>query len=130
MCVQSCYLCTQVSIQKGYNVILKDTAEQGLGRGYQQVYKGYGSIFRLWIHLSCNCMCFLLVSMIVLESVLWPVLSEIVPCQTWLHNWTIRFAIIHTHTHTHRYTYVHYTTTYFCFSFILYVLNTPSEFNL
>ena len=30
----------QVSLQKGYNVILKDNAEQGVARGYQQVYKG------------------------------------------------------------------------------------------
>jgi enoyl-CoA hydratase/long-chain 3-hydroxyacyl-CoA dehydrogenase len=30
----------QVSLQKGYNVIMKDTMEGGLSRGYQQVYKG------------------------------------------------------------------------------------------
>ena len=30
----------QVSLQKGYNVILKDTTEQGVVRGYQQVYTG------------------------------------------------------------------------------------------
>ena len=29
-----------MSLQKGYNVILKDTVESGLSRGYQQVYKG------------------------------------------------------------------------------------------
>ena len=31
----------QVSVQRGYNVILKDTNESGLGRGYEQVCKGY-----------------------------------------------------------------------------------------
>lgn len=30
----------QVSVQKGYDVILKDTMDAGLSRGYQQVYKG------------------------------------------------------------------------------------------
>ena len=30
----------QVSLQRGYDVILKDTTEEGLGRGHQQVYKG------------------------------------------------------------------------------------------
>ncbi|XP_003384336.1 PREDICTED: trifunctional enzyme subunit alpha, mitochondrial-like isoform X1 [Amphimedon queenslandica] len=30
----------QVSLQKGYNVILKDKDEEGLSRGYQQIYKG------------------------------------------------------------------------------------------
>lgn len=30
----------QVSLQKGYGVILKDNAEQGVARGYQQVYNG------------------------------------------------------------------------------------------
>ena len=34
-------MCIQVSVQRGYNVILKDTNESGLGRGYEQVYKGY-----------------------------------------------------------------------------------------
>lgn len=33
--------CIQVSVQRGYNVILKDTNESGLGRGYEQVFKGY-----------------------------------------------------------------------------------------
>ena len=30
----------QVSLQRGYNVIMKDNAEQGLVRGYQHVHKG------------------------------------------------------------------------------------------
>ena len=30
----------QVSLQRGYGVILKDNAEQGVARGYQQVYNG------------------------------------------------------------------------------------------
>lgn len=30
----------QVSLQKGYGVVLKDVAEDGLNRGYQQIYKG------------------------------------------------------------------------------------------
>ena len=32
--------CPQVSLQRGYGVILKDNAEQGVARGYQQVYNG------------------------------------------------------------------------------------------
>ena len=31
-----------VSIEKGYNVILKDMAEAGLTRGVQQIEKGLG----------------------------------------------------------------------------------------
>ena len=31
---------SQVSLQRGYNVIMKDNAEPGLVRGYQQVHKG------------------------------------------------------------------------------------------
>ena len=30
----------QVSLQKGYNVILKDNFETGLAKGYQYVHKG------------------------------------------------------------------------------------------
>ena len=30
----------QVSLPKGYNVIMKDNLEEGLTRGHQQVYKG------------------------------------------------------------------------------------------
>ena len=31
---------TQVSLQKGYNVVMKDSFEDGLSKGYQQIYKG------------------------------------------------------------------------------------------
>ena len=31
---------TQVSLQKGYNVTMKDSFEDGLSKGYQQIYKG------------------------------------------------------------------------------------------
>lgn len=33
----------QVSVDKGIKTILKDTAQKGLDRGQQQVYKGYVS---------------------------------------------------------------------------------------
>lgn len=33
----------QVSVDKGLKTILKDTAQQGLDRGQQQVFKGYVS---------------------------------------------------------------------------------------
>lgn len=34
----------QVSVDKGLKTILKDTTQQGLDRGQQQVYKGYVSL--------------------------------------------------------------------------------------
>lgn len=34
----------QVSVDKGLKTILKDTTLQGLGRGQQQVFKGYVSV--------------------------------------------------------------------------------------
>jgi len=36
----------QVSLQRGYNVIMKDNAEAGVVRGYQQVYKGFSDRVR------------------------------------------------------------------------------------
>ena len=41
---------SQVSLQRGYNVIMKDNAEPGLVRGYQQVHKGS---VKLSITASC-----------------------------------------------------------------------------
>lgn len=32
----------QVSLQKGYDVIMKDNQEKGLTNGYDYVYKGWG----------------------------------------------------------------------------------------
>lgn len=41
----------QVSVDKGIKTILKDTAQKGLDRGQQQVYKGYvSSGGLLWWH--------------------------------------------------------------------------------
>lgn len=48
----------QVSVDKGIKTILKDTAQKGLDRGQQQVYKGYVSsgVFVL-VALGCLLCC-------------------------------------------------------------------------
>ena len=44
----------QVSLQKGYNVILKDSFESGLSKGYEYVHKGYVRTYDHFIERSCD----------------------------------------------------------------------------
>ena len=48
------YMYLQVSLQKGYGVVLKDVAEDGLNRGYQQIYKGYVYV-HCTVHVKKTC---------------------------------------------------------------------------